>query len=166
MYVGVTVSCIALITRKVHIICVVGKMNQVLTNKSLSEKPTLGQGRDNVLSSSDTDFYDWELTANSCLHFLLRALWNLECVNSLSHSLASSWKQHQELSAFTYLTGNLRLDEIRCSNTLSYHKDRCSCRQVIMSPGIVRHHKKKLFLSFDHTGILILLNYYSSFCLP
>lgn len=35
-----------------------------------------------------------------------------------------------------------------------------------MSPGILRHSKKKLFLPFDHTSILILLNYYSSFSLP
>lgn len=74
MYACVAVSYITLITRKLHTICVVGEMNQVPTNKSLSEKPTLGQGRDNVLSSSDTDFYDWELTANSYLHFLLRTL--------------------------------------------------------------------------------------------
>lgn len=110
-------------------------------------------------------FWHWFLqlgiNAHSYPHFLLRLLWNLECVNSLSNSLASSWKQYQELSTLTYLTGNLRLDEIRCSNTLSYHKDRCLCRQDIMSPGISKD-SKKLSLPFDHIGILILLNYYSS----
>lgn len=106
-------------------------------------------------------FLQLEINAHSYPHFLPRFLWNLECVNSLSNSLASSWKQYQELSMLTYLTGNLRLDEIRCSNTLSYHKDRCLCRQDIMSPGISKD-SKKLSLPFDHIGILILLNYYSS----
>lgn len=97
-------------------------------------KPTLEQDIDNILSRSDTDFYNnWGLT-NSYPHFFLGLLWNLECVNSLSNSLSSSRKQYQELSTLTYLTGNLRLAEIRCSNTLSYHKDRCSCRQDITGP--------------------------------
>lgn len=106
-------------------------------------------------------FLQLGINVHSYPHFLLRLLWNLECVNSLSNSLASSWKQYQVLSTLTYLTGNLRLDEIRCSNTLSYHKDRCSCRPDIMSPGISKD-SKKLSLPFDHRGILILLNYYSS----
>lgn len=131
--------------------CVVGEMNQITTNKSYEENPTLDQGIDNILSSW---FLQLGINTHSYPHFLPRFLWNLECVIHLPH-LENSTKSSQRL---TYLTGNLRLDEIRCSNTLSYHKDRCLCRQDIMSPGISKD-SKKLSLPFDHIGILILLNY-------
>ena len=63
MYVCTTM-CITFITRKLHKICVVGVMNQVITNTSYQKSPFWTR----VLAMSFqalTDFYDWELTANS-----------------------------------------------------------------------------------------------------